>query len=148
MDMRKSVSRSENGDGHRRSFEQRVRQAVVSLQAEGKVPSFYQVARRANVARSTLYRNASLREIVCRGRDEAPASVVICDRPAATGDPPTGVGGFQCDVELQADAAALRQALVDVQAERDALARELSEIRGRGGASCFVYSVCHLDDAA
>lgn len=58
--------------GSRRSFERRVRQAVVSLQAEGKVPSFYQVARRANVARSTLYRNTALRDIVCRARDEVP----------------------------------------------------------------------------
>lgn len=60
-------------NGGRRSFERRVRQAVASLRAEGKVPSFYQVAQRANVARSTLYRNAALRDIVCRARDEVSA---------------------------------------------------------------------------
>lgn len=67
------LSLAANGGGRRRSFEQRVRQAVASLQAEGKVPSFYQVAQRAKVARSTLYRNSVLREIVCKGRDEASA---------------------------------------------------------------------------
>lgn len=147
MEARKSAS-PPAANGSRRSFEQRVRQAVASLQAEGKVPSFYQVAQRANVARSTLYRNAALREIVRRGRDEASPSVVVCDRPAATGDPPAEAGGLQCGADLQADAAALRQALAGVRAERDALARELSEIRSRGGASRFVYGVCHLDDAA
>lgn len=56
-----------------REVRQRVQDAVASLVSEGKVPSFYQVARRAQVSRSTLYRNAALRELVECGRAEAAA---------------------------------------------------------------------------
>lgn len=58
-----------------REMEQRVRGAVASLVSEGTVPSFYQVAQRARVARSTLYRNAGLRNLVECGRLEAAAGL-------------------------------------------------------------------------
>lgn len=61
------------------STERRVRGAVEALAAEGKRPSFYEVAKRAQVARSTLYRNASLRRCV----EEARAQFVAGQAPAA-----------------------------------------------------------------
>lgn len=62
-----------------RSTERRVRGAVEALAAEGKRPSFYEVAKRAQVARSTLYRNASLRRCV----EEARAQFVAGQAPTA-----------------------------------------------------------------
>ena len=50
--------------------QQRVRDAVASLAEEGRVPSFYQVAQRAQVSRSTLYRNPVLRGLVEHARAE------------------------------------------------------------------------------
>ncbi|WP_160306946.1 DUF6262 family protein [Adlercreutzia caecimuris] len=54
-----------------REVQQRVRDAVASLAEEGRRPSFYQVAQRAGVSRSTLYRNPALRELVEHARTEA-----------------------------------------------------------------------------
>lgn len=51
--------------------QRRVRDAVASLVEEGRAPSFYQVAQRAGVSRSTLYRNPVLRELVEHARTEA-----------------------------------------------------------------------------
>lgn len=49
----------------------RVNDALRSLAAEGTYPSFYLVARRAGVARSTLYRREDLRAAVDRARARA-----------------------------------------------------------------------------
>lgn len=57
-----------------RSMERRVRAVVEALVAEGRRPSFYEVAKRAQVARSTLYRNASLRRCVEEARAQFAAS--------------------------------------------------------------------------
>lgn len=45
-------------------MEESVRCAIASLQAEGKTPSFYKVAERAQIARSSLYRKHNLRRLV------------------------------------------------------------------------------------
>ncbi|MEC4175014.1 hypothetical protein VIN30_00935 [Adlercreutzia sp. R7] len=149
MDARKPLSAPPgNATGRRCSLEQRVRQAVISLQAEGKVPSFYQVAKRANVARSTLYRNPMLREIVCRSRDEASALVAARDRPAATGDPPEWDGAWRGATDVRADVAALRCALAELQAEYEVLAQGLAEGYRENDCSHFTYGVCLLEDAA
>lgn len=62
-------------------IERRVRHAVASLVGEGVVPSFYQVAQRARVARSTLYRNGRLRILVEQGRRAARTRVEECASP-------------------------------------------------------------------
>lgn len=45
-------------------MEESVRDAIASLLAEGKTPSFYKVADRAQIARSSLYRKQNLRQLV------------------------------------------------------------------------------------
>ncbi len=67
------------------NIEQRVRRAVGEMAAEGKVPSFYQVAERAKVARSTLYRNPELRALV----EEARRDAIAASGGYASSDAPT-----------------------------------------------------------
>lgn len=50
-------------------MEESVRDAIVSLLAEGKTPSFYKVADRAQIARSSLYRKQNLRQLVEDARE-------------------------------------------------------------------------------
>ena len=55
-------------------MERNVRVALSQIAAESKVPSFYSVAERAQVARSTLYRKPELRKLVIDARAEATCS--------------------------------------------------------------------------
>ena len=50
-------------------MEESVRDAIASLLAEGKTPSFYKVADRARIARSSLYRKQNLRQLVEDARE-------------------------------------------------------------------------------
>lgn len=52
-----------------RQIEHQVELAVAGIVAEGLKPSFYAVAKRADVAKSTLYRCPNLKKIVCDARD-------------------------------------------------------------------------------
>lgn len=46
------------------AMEEGVRSAIASLLSEGETPSFYKVAERAQIARSSLYRKPNLRKLV------------------------------------------------------------------------------------
>ncbi|PWL79934.1 MAG: hypothetical protein DBY20_01550 [Coriobacteriia bacterium] len=50
-------------------MEESVRDAIASLLAEGTTPSFYKVADRAQIARSSLYRKQNLRQLVEDARE-------------------------------------------------------------------------------
>ena len=50
-------------------MEKSVSDAIASLMSEGKAISFYNVASRAQIARSTLYRRQNLRAMVEKARD-------------------------------------------------------------------------------
>ena len=50
-------------------IENKVRWAIEAIVAEKKTPSFYNVASRAQVARSTLYRKPELKALVVAARD-------------------------------------------------------------------------------
>lgn len=78
MDIDESVSRANSGDvlGELRAanamrMERAVRCAISSLVQEGKTLSFYNVAARSQVARSTLYRRQALRSLVEAARARA-----------------------------------------------------------------------------
>lgn len=51
------------------AMEESVRDAIASLLAEGTTPSFYKVADRAQIARSSLYRKQNLRQLVEDARE-------------------------------------------------------------------------------
>ena len=117
------------------SIEQRVQEAIAGLLIEGRKPSFYQVAHRANVARSTLYRNAVLRACVSEARahhsDELAAMV---KPPGCAGDP------WQIE-RLQTELAAL-------QCEYDRLEGQLALQWAMTERSVTIYGVCRCETAA
>ena len=127
------------------SLKARVQAAVNDLAAEGKIPSFYQVAQRVGVARSTLYRRADLKAVVVQGRRAAADAGGAAGRagPAASC---SDVGA--CAADDRAERAALEAALETLRKERDALARRLALRQRLDDRPRFVYAVCHLGDTA
>ncbi len=128
-------------DARGSSLKARVQAAVNDLAAEGKIPSFYQVAQRVGVARSTLYRRADLKAVVVQGRWAATDGGGAAGRagPAA----PCGDVGA-CAADDRAERAALEAALEALQRERDVLARRLALRQRLDDRPRFVYAVCHL----
>lgn len=123
------------------SLKERVQAAVNELAAEGKIPSFYQVAQRVGVARSTLYRRADLKAVVVQGRR------VAADAGGAAGraGPASPCGDMgTCAADDRAERAALEAALEALQRERDVLARRLALRQRLDDRPRFVYAVCHL----
>lgn len=73
-------------DGARRSqIEARVRAAVEALARAGEPVTFYNVAQRSEVGRSTLYRRADLRALVEAGRAEREGRAVLGENLADNG---------------------------------------------------------------
>lgn len=120
---------------YRSSIEQRVQEAVDGLLREGRKPSFYQVAHRANVARSTLYRNATLRACVSEARTRH------SDELAATAKPP-GCAGDPWQIER------LRAELDALQYECDRLEGQLALQRAMTEYPATIYGVCRCEAAA
>lgn len=61
---------------------ERVRAAIDDICAQGKVPSFYSVASRSHVARSTLYRRSDLRRMVDGARTRVvDRQLPECEKP-------------------------------------------------------------------
>lgn len=54
-----------------RQMEERVCAVLYDMLTSGEVPSFYSVATRSQIARSTLYRKARLRSLIERAREKA-----------------------------------------------------------------------------
>lgn len=120
----------------------RVQAAIASLEAEGRIPSFYQVAERAAVARSTLYRNKTLRVCIEEARERFSMQTAA---PA----PALGRNGVSRQSRsLRAEIEMLRKDLAAVQGERDALERRLAMQYIRARHPAFVYGVCHVSGAA
>ena len=65
----------------------RVRQALSELQAANKRISFYSVAEKAQVARSTLYRCNDLRRLIETARSERTSPSDIPTHPASSEEP-------------------------------------------------------------
>lgn len=123
----------------------RVQAAVNDLAAEGKTPSFYQVAQRVGVARSTLYRRADLKAVVVQGRRAA----VDGGGAAGRAGPAESCGDVgACAADDRAERAALEAALEALQKERDVLAWRLALRQRLDDRPRFVYAVCRLGDAA
>ncbi|NCA31672.1 hypothetical protein [Adlercreutzia muris] len=127
------------------SLKARVQAAVNDLAAEGKTPSFYQVAQRVGVARSTLYRRADLKAVVVQGRRAAVDGGGAAGR-AGPAESCGDVGAYTADD--RAERAALEAALEALQKERDALAWRLALRQRLDDRPRFVYAVCRLGDAA
>lgn len=124
------------------SIGERVRKAIDSLEAEGQMPSFYQVAERAAVARSTLYRNKALRVCIEEARERFSARAVA---PAhALGQNSVLLQSQSLRTEIEK----LRKELAAAQSERDALERRLAMRYMLDRPSAFAYGVCHLLEAA
>lgn len=124
------------------SIGERVRKAIDSLEAEGQMPSFYQVAERAAVARSTLYRNKALRVCIEEARERFSVRAVA---PAhALGQNSVLLQSQSLRTEIEK----LRKELAAAQSERDALERRLAMRYMLDCPSAFVYGVCHLLEAA
>ena len=94
----------------------RVRQAVVELQASSKRISFYAVAKKAAVARSTLYRCDDLRLIVETARAEH-----------AVAHSPVEASGGMADAQLQI--AELARMLAEERKHASRLERKLESIQ-------------------
>ena len=88
----------------------RVKVAIEVMQADGERISFYAVAKRAQVARSTLYRRLDLRRLVEGAREERAAMI------PGKYDRPSGIGR-------------LEEELADVRRERDELREALDAMR-------------------
>lgn len=78
MDELDVITQPESASGLRNARAERdkhmdisVRAAIASIAQEGMTPSFYNVAQRAQIARSTLYRKQALRALVESARDQA-----------------------------------------------------------------------------
>lgn len=108
----------------------RVHEALDALAAEGATISFYAVAERAQVARSTLYRNEGLRAEVAAAREQALWRAQALS-PAAEADALR---------VARAQVSALERQLACVRAERDRFARELAarDERHAGVVFCLV----------
>lgn len=122
------------------SMGERVRKAIDALEAEGQIPSFYRVAERAAVARSTLYRNKALRVCIEEARERFSAQG---DRSAESPEPGDG---SQRNFPLRAEVDALREALAVARGERDALERKLAMRCALEGHRMFNYGVCRTGD--
>lgn len=59
-----------------------VRRALAELRQRGERASFYAVAKRARVARSTLYRRADLKRLVVAAREGVPAAALSAAPPS------------------------------------------------------------------
>lgn len=127
---------------HALALEHRVRAAVESLAAEGSAISFYRVAKRAEVARSTLYRNEILRACVEEARSRCTG------RASTVGD----VSGFdevlRQNAELQAEVERLRRALSAAEGERDNFKRCCAALKASSRQASIIYEVCSLREAA
>lgn len=120
---------------YERPIEQRVQEAVDGLLSEGRKPSFYQVAHRAKVARSTLYRNAALRACVSEARARR------SDELMAIAKPPGCAGDLRQIECLQADLAVLQR-------EYDRLEGQLELQWAMAERSATIYGVCLCEAAA
>lgn len=127
---------------HALTLEHRVRAAVKSLVDEGSVISFYRVAKRAEVARSTLYRNEALRACVEEARDRYAGGASVVG----------GVSGademLHQNAELRFELERLRHALSAAEGERDDLRRRCAALRESSRRVSIVYEICSLRDAA
>ena len=94
----------------------RVRKALEALTAENATVSFYAVAERAQVARSTLYRNEELKAAVEAARERA----LQCAQAQCSADEADALRVARAQI------AALQRQLAQVCAERDRLERELA----------------------
>ena len=97
--------------------------AILELLKTGETISFYSVAKRAQVARSTLYRRDDLKRIVMEARDSSTP-------PAAQ------------ELEILVKIAELEKELAQVKLERDELEKELRSVSTVG------YFLASIESAA
>ena len=88
----------------------RTMDVIGKMQANGERISFYSVAKRAQVARSTLYRRLDLRRLVEGAREE-------------------GVASISNDPDAASDIERLKKELACIRGERDKLLKAMSAIR-------------------
>ena len=62
---------SSRADRNARQMEERVCAVLRDMLTSSEVPSFYSAAARSQIARSTLYRKARLRDLIERSREKA-----------------------------------------------------------------------------
>ena len=104
---------------HSRAVALRVRAVLADMAAHGVVPSFYAVAERACVARSTLYRRSELKRLVAEAREDAL-------RPALR----AGGADAPCEVAAEhGELVVLRREVAALRSENAALRRENSSLR-------------------
>lgn len=111
-------------EGARQTYSQevalRVRAVLDDMASHGVVPSFYAVAERACVARSTLYRRPELKHLVAEAREAAL-------RPALRAGDAEGLQ--QGAAALRREVAALRSENALLGSENVALRRENEDLR-------------------
>lgn len=112
----------------------RVRKALEALTAENATVSFYAVAERAQVARSTLYRNEELKAAVEAAREQA----LQCAQARCSADEADALRVARAQI------AALQRQLAQARAERDCLERELAARDGKYAGAVF----CLVEGAA
>lgn len=113
----------------RESVESRVSRALACMVENGEKVSFYAVAARANVSRSTLYRNELLRGLVIQARNDCVEAG--CEKSA--------------DDQLRDRIALLEASLADARSQCAQL-REL--LAGSPRSSCSHYYVFDLNAVA
>lgn len=139
--MKFSSGYAEKRDSKDSSTKWRVQVAIASLEAEGRAPSFYQVAKRAGVARSTLYRNEALRVCVEHARERFSARSATMMQMLDRDDL------LRQNRSLRVEVEALQQALADARGECAVLKRRQAIPCGSANRLVFVYGVCHLPEA-
>lgn len=108
-------------------MEESVRSAVASLLAEGETPSFYKVAERAQIARSSLYRKQNLRQMVEDAREGR------------------GIGGYSARKyeELLRENEGLRREVRELRRRIEAMGE--IEVLAMGQPQSFAVEYCIID---
>lgn len=122
-------------EGARQAYSQavalRVRAVLDDMAAQGVVPSFYTVADRACVARSTLYRRPELKRLVAEAREAALRPVLR----AGEADEPREAADALCGLTAGRDGlVALRGELATLRCENAALRRGRDSLVGENAA--------------
>lgn len=117
-------------EGARQAYSQavalRVRAVLDDMAAQGVVPSFYTVAERACVARSTLYRRPELKRLVAEAREAALQPTLH----ARETDAPREAADALCELAAgRGELAALRRENASLRRERDSLVGENAALR-------------------
>lgn len=113
-------------------MEESVRDAIASLLAEGATPSFYKVADRAQIARSSLYRKQNLRRLVEDAREGR------------------GIGGYSAHSydRLVQENENLRREIHELRREMEAMSGAEIVVIGERQSSVIEYCIIDFPRAA